>query len=89
MILTTMTMSNMTRTSHNKDKEIIRGVVDFNMMTRMTTRTRQGQGPGKCDGSVEEDKLQKQHEQHLWVQLVIRTCTAQWLNVDELRLKQS
>ncbi len=59
------------------------------MTTRMTTRTQQGLGPGKCDGSVGEDELQKRHGQHLWgggFQLVIRTCTAQWLNVDEPRL---
>ncbi len=60
------------------------------MTTRMITRKRQGLGPGKCDGSVGEDERQKGHGQHLWgggfVQLVIRTCTAQWLNVDEPRL---
>jgi hypothetical protein len=27
-----------------------------NMTTRMTTRTRSGLGPGKCDGSVGEDE---------------------------------
>ena len=36
-----------------------------NMTSRMTTRTRQGLGPGKCDGSVVEDELRKRHEQHL------------------------
>jgi hypothetical protein len=32
-----------------------------NMMMRMTTRTRRGLGPGKCDGSVGEDELRKGH----------------------------
>ncbi len=30
-----------------------------NMTKIMTTRTRQGLGPGKCDGSVGEDELRK------------------------------
>ena len=37
-----------------------------NMTKRMTTRTRRGLGPGKCDGSVGEDELRKGHGQHLW-----------------------
>ena len=37
-----------------------------NMTTRMTKRTQRGLGPGKCDGSVGEDELQKGHGQHLW-----------------------
>ncbi len=37
-----------------------------NMTTRMTMRTQRGLGPGKCDGSVGEDKLRKQYRQHLW-----------------------
>jgi len=32
----------------------------------MTTRTRQGLGPGTCDGSVGEDELRKGHGQQLW-----------------------
>jgi len=57
----------MTRTSHDKDKENNSGGwLISNMRKRMTTRTRQGLGPGKCDGSVGEDELQKGHGQHLW-----------------------
>ncbi len=32
----------------------------------MTTRALQELGPGKCDGSVGEDELQKGHGQLLW-----------------------
>ena len=66
------------------------GYLISNMTMRMTTRTQQGLGLGKCDGSMGEDELQKGHGQHLWgggfVQLVIQTCTSKWVNVDKPRL---
>ena len=37
-----------------------------NMTKRMTTRPQRGLRPGKCDGSVGEDELQKGHRQNLW-----------------------
>ena len=58
------------------------------MTTRMTTRTPQGLGPGKCDGSVGEDATKRTRTTFMGggfvlVKLVIRICIAQWLNVDE------
>ena len=44
----------------------LEGWLISNMTKRMTTRTQRGLGPGKCDGSVGEEKLRKQHQQHLW-----------------------
>ncbi len=46
---------------HDKDeprqrqRKQLRGWLISNMTMRMTTRTQQGLGPGKCDGSVGED----------------------------------
>ncbi len=59
-----------------------------NMMKRMTTRTRRGLGPGNCDGSVGLTSYVNNTDNIYGggLQLVIRTCTAQWLNVDEPRL---
>ncbi len=69
VISTTMTMSYV---KHDEDEprqgqgKQSGGWLISNMTKRMTTRTQQGLGPGKCDGSVGEDKLRKQHGQNLW-----------------------